>query len=79
MLPDMRVASPLLPRSQAGHAGGDQQGGGAAVLGRVERGLRQRDLLIDLEAERYSIAVSRNLPPEWVINSSKAVISERRK
>ena len=77
-LPDVGVASPLLPRSQAGHAGGVQHGG-AAVLGRVEGGLRQRDLLIDLEAERYSIAVSRNLPPEWVINSSKAVISERRK
>ena len=48
-LPDVGVASPLLPRSQAGHAGGVQQGG-AAVLGRVERGLRQRDLLINLEA-----------------------------
>ena len=103
MLPDMRVASPLLPRSQAGHAGGVQQGG-AAMLGRVEGGLRQRNLLIDLEAgdifsggvllhqtsayqpesrmqagvdwlsnirnPRSFIATSRNLPPEWVINSS---------
>ena len=61
-LPDMGVASPLLPRSQAGHAGGVQQGGGAAVLGRVERGLRQRDLLIDLEAgEVFNFRVTQPL------------------